>query len=136
MTTCFTHNRFHQLCNCHTRWNSMRIHNNIWDNSIFCKGHILVPIYHTNSSFLCTTAGTFIANFRFPIFTDTNFTKLIAFTINTIIIHINIAIIICFHCQATILICNYTICLLRHNFAYNYIISINICVFRYKSVVI
>ena len=104
MTPSFSHNTFHKLRNSHTRWNGVRIHNNIRHNSILGIWHILVFICHTNSSLLSTTTGTFIANLRLPVLADSHFAELVAFAIDTVVIHINISVIIRFHSKTAILI--------------------------------
>src|SRR5690242_13184184 len=51
-----------QMGNCHTRWNSVRVDDQIRCYTISCKRHILMPVCDTNGSLLSVTRREFVTN--------------------------------------------------------------------------
>ena len=43
------------MTNCHTRWNSMWIHNNVRSYSVRREGHILMSVRKSNGTLLSVT---------------------------------------------------------------------------------
>ena len=50
--------------NSHTRWNSVRVNNQIWHNTFLCERKILLSIGHSTSSFLTVPRRKLISNLR------------------------------------------------------------------------
>ena len=53
-----------QVTNCHSRRNSVRIDDEIWDYSFLSEGHIFLMISHSNGTFLAMSRSKLISNLR------------------------------------------------------------------------
>ena len=72
--TCLPHERLDKLPDCHTRWNRMRVDNNIGPDSVLCEGHIFLRNNQPDCPFLSTTRAEFVANGGESFFADTHLT--------------------------------------------------------------
>lgn len=50
------------MANCHTRWDSVRVHNQVWVNALSCEGQVLLLICHTARTFLTVTRGELVTD--------------------------------------------------------------------------
>ena len=73
-----THETLHQVTYSHTRGNRVWVDNNIRANTITAKGHIFLPIHHTNSTLLAVTGGELITHLRNTKISDSNFSELVS----------------------------------------------------------
>jgi hypothetical protein len=53
---------FNQVANSHSRWNSVRIDDEIWRNTLAGERHILSSIGHTDSTFLSMPGSKFVSD--------------------------------------------------------------------------
>ena len=80
---------FDDVTNSHTRWDTVRIDNKIWNNAINSKRQILLPKSHSTSSLLPMPTGKLIPNLRNPNTPNPNLHNLLALKILTQNNHIN-----------------------------------------------
>ena len=55
---------FNKHADCHTRWESMWINNNIWCDTLLCERHIFLWPNNTHNTFLAMPWREFITNYR------------------------------------------------------------------------
>jgi hypothetical protein len=53
-----------QMTNCHTRWNSVRVDDQVWNNTFSCEREVFLSVCHSTCSFLSMSRGKLISDLR------------------------------------------------------------------------
>ena len=60
--TTFGKEALDKMTNCHTRWNGMRVYNQIRNNTFSCEWQVFLSVCHTASTFLTVTRCKLISD--------------------------------------------------------------------------
>lgn len=60
----FGRESFYQVTDCHSRWDSVRVDNEVRCDTLLGEGHVLLLVCHSDRTFLSVTTGELVTDLR------------------------------------------------------------------------